>query len=72
MFESDRVPYWWLPRIQAMDYIIVPSTFNKESFVQAGVARHKMRVLPEIVMTDVRYLQRCVVIRALVALFARR
>jgi glycosyltransferase involved in cell wall biosynthesis/GT2 family glycosyltransferase/Tfp pilus assembly protein PilF/predicted SAM-dependent methyltransferase len=46
-FETDRLPSGWLPRLQAMDEVWVPSTFNREGFVRAGLAKECIQVMPE-------------------------
>lgn len=52
MFETDSVPSDWLVQLEQMDAIWVPSAFHVDTFARAGVARHKLRVVPEAV--DVR------------------
>jgi glycosyltransferase involved in cell wall biosynthesis len=46
-FETDRIPDGWKERCNAFDEIWVPSKFNLETFANAGVAKHKLRVLQE-------------------------
>jgi len=46
-FETDRLPAAWLPKLQAMDEVWVPSTFNREGFVRAGLASERIQVMPE-------------------------
>jgi glycosyltransferase involved in cell wall biosynthesis len=53
MYETDSLPEDWLEYCQAMDQVWVPSTFNCETFAAAGVARSKLRALPEGVDTGV-------------------
>jgi glycosyltransferase involved in cell wall biosynthesis len=52
MFETDRIPDRWHPRLAEMDEIWVPCTFNAESFAFAGVPREKLRTLPETIDFD--------------------
>jgi glycosyltransferase involved in cell wall biosynthesis len=47
MFETDRVPDRWHPRLAEVDELWVPCTFNAETFAFSGVPRDKIRVLPE-------------------------
>jgi len=47
MYETDSLPDDWREYCQAMDQVWVPSTFNCETFAAAGVARSKLRALPE-------------------------
>jgi glycosyltransferase involved in cell wall biosynthesis len=47
MFETDRLPNGWLPRLLLMDEVWVPSAFHVDIFVQSGVPREKIFVLPE-------------------------
>jgi glycosyltransferase involved in cell wall biosynthesis len=37
MFETDRVPPEWVPKLNAMDEVWVPTAFNVETFARAGV-----------------------------------
>src|SRR5579871_6268168 len=46
MFETDRLPQDWVTACNRMDYIWVPSEFNRETFRQAGVAAEKLVVMP--------------------------
>ncbi|KAJ4455175.1 putative glycosyltransferase; CAZy family GT4 [Paratrimastix pyriformis] len=52
MFETADVPPGWIARLKAMDEIWVPSTFNVETFTQAGVPADKLVVVPEPVDTE--------------------
>lgn len=47
MFETDRVPDLWIPRLKAMDLVIVPSAFNVETFAAAGIPEDRLAVVPE-------------------------
>ena len=49
MFETDRIPDSWVFHCNELDEIWVPSHFNLETFAASGVARRKLRVLPELV-----------------------
>ncbi|CAJ1423176.1 unnamed protein product [Effrenium voratum] len=51
MYETDKVPASWVPRISRMDQVWVPSHFGLEQFVASGVPREKIRVVPEAVDT---------------------
>lgn len=42
MFETDSLPEDWVHFCQAMDEIWVPSSFNRETFVAAGVDPHRV------------------------------
>ncbi len=46
MFETDRLPADWVEGCNRMDAIWVPSDFNRQSFVDAGVAPDKVAVVP--------------------------
>ncbi|MFW5435439.1 glycosyltransferase family 4 protein [Paenibacillus apiarius] len=46
MFECNRLPFTWVRRCCSMDEIWVPSTFNRDTFIQSGVPAHKIRVMP--------------------------
>lgn len=45
MFETDRIPFSWLPSLSLMDEIWVPTQFNVESFAYSGVSEDKLRIL---------------------------
>jgi len=47
MFETDRVPASFLPRLLEVDEISVPCAFNVETFAFGGVPRDRLHVLPE-------------------------
>ncbi|MGD0908125.1 MAG: hypothetical protein ABSA96_11125, partial [Candidatus Acidiferrales bacterium] len=47
MFETDRIPDGWLEKCNAMDEVWVPSAFNFETFLRAGVKEHKLRTMQE-------------------------
>ncbi|KAF6259241.1 hypothetical protein COO60DRAFT_1700898 [Scenedesmus sp. NREL 46B-D3] len=51
MFETDRLPALFVPRLNAMNEIWVPSEWQKESFAASGVAPDKLVVVPEGVNT---------------------
>lgn len=44
-FETDRVPSTWLPALDSMDLICVPSIYNKETFLRSGV-KTRVSVIP--------------------------
>ena len=46
-FETDTLPPGWAQRCNRMDQVWVPSTFNRDIFAAAGVAPHRLRVMPE-------------------------
>lgn len=46
MFECNRLSFTWARRCSMMDEVWVPSTFNRETFIQSGVPAHKLRVMP--------------------------
>lgn len=52
MFETDRLPSGWLPRLLAMDEIWVPSRFTADIFAKAGLPRERLRLLGEAVDVD--------------------
>lgn len=47
MFETDRIPDGWVEKCNAMDEVWVPSSFNLETFLQAGVKEHKLLKMQE-------------------------
>lgn len=52
MFETDRLPDDWIPRLLAMDGIIVASRFNVETFSRCGIPRERLHVVPGPIQTD--------------------
>lgn len=52
MFETDRLPSGWLPRLLYMDEIWVPTEEAKAIFQLAGVPEDKLRVIEETVDTS--------------------
>jgi len=46
MFETDRLPEGWADACNRMDQVWVPSEFNRETFVRAGVRAEKLFVVP--------------------------
>ena len=46
MFETDRLPEDWVRGCNRMDYVWVPSAFNRQSFAEAGVSDAKLVVMP--------------------------
>lgn len=52
MYETDRLPKEWVPRINDMDEVWVPSAFAVEQFASSGVDRGKIVVVPEAVDTN--------------------
>jgi len=47
MFESDRLPAMFKPRLIEVDEIWVPAVFNLDTFARGGIPAHRLRVLPE-------------------------
>lgn len=47
MFETDGIPDGWVEKCNAMDEVWVPSSFNMETFLRAGVKRHKLLRMQE-------------------------
>ena len=47
MFETDRLPASWVAACNRMDYVWVPSAFNRETFALSGVEAKKLVVMPE-------------------------
>ncbi|MFZ5814030.1 MAG: glycosyltransferase family 4 protein [Bacillota bacterium] len=52
MFETDRLPMGWADACNAMDEVWVPSRFNAETFIRAGVAPEKVKLVPAGVDTE--------------------
>jgi hypothetical protein len=46
MFESDDLPGLWVRTLRELDQVWVPSTFNLETFAQAGIPADKLRLIP--------------------------
>lgn len=46
MFETDRLPVGWADACNRMDEIWVPATFNRDTFITAGVNPAKLQVIP--------------------------
>ena len=53
MYETDRVPTDWIEKCNMMDEIWVPSQFNKETFINSGVAHDKIEIIPEGIDTTI-------------------
>jgi glycosyltransferase involved in cell wall biosynthesis len=49
VWETDKPPRHWLPFLNAMDVLLVPSRWNKEIFIKWGVTR-PISVIPHIAM----------------------
>ena len=47
MYETSRAPSSWVPRLNRMDEIWVPSEFQRKAFVSSGVESSKIVVVPE-------------------------
>lgn len=46
MFETDRLPAVWVPRLLAFDRIWVPTEFHREAFLRSGIPEEKLGVIP--------------------------
>ncbi|TAK32241.1 MAG: glycosyltransferase [Chloroflexota bacterium] len=46
MFETDRLPAGWSSACNGMDEVWVPSSFNRETFIRAGVDPARIQVIP--------------------------
>mmetsp|Transcript_19713 Transcript_19713/g.49486 ORF Transcript_19713/g.49486 Transcript_19713/m.49486 type:complete len:484 (+) Transcript_19713:257-1708(+) len=51
MYETDTLPNSWVPRLEKMDFILVPTKFHYDIW-KRKVKEYKLRVLPECVDTD--------------------
>ena len=51
-FETDRLPQEWVRACNKMDWVWVPSEFNRRTFVDAGVEASKLVVVPECLDTE--------------------
>lgn len=51
LFETDRIPEFWLPHIEPFDEVWVAARHNAEAFRRSGVAPERIRILPEFVDT---------------------
>lgn len=47
MFETDSIPAGWVEKCNSMDQVWVPSHFNFETFLRAGVDEHRLRWMQE-------------------------
>lgn len=47
MFETDRIPAGWAPRLNAMDEVWVPSVWTRDVFVAGGVDAARVVVVGE-------------------------
>jgi glycosyltransferase involved in cell wall biosynthesis len=52
MFETDRIPASFLPRLLEVDEVWVPCTFNHDTFRRGGVPAERLHVLPETIDFD--------------------
>jgi glycosyltransferase involved in cell wall biosynthesis len=52
MFETDRFPDGWLPRLDYMDQIWVPTQFSYDTFVRQGFNKDKLMIIGEPVDTS--------------------
>jgi glycosyltransferase involved in cell wall biosynthesis len=51
MFETDSIPDGWVPRLNYMDEIWVPTEMSRDIFMKSGVPSEKLRVIGETVDT---------------------
>lgn len=49
MFETDSVPQNWIHPTTSIDFVWVPSEFNRQTFTAGGVNASKIEVLPELI-----------------------
>lgn len=49
MYETDSVPQNWIHPTAAVDFVWVPSEFNRRTFTAGGVNASKLEVLPELI-----------------------
>lgn len=49
MYETDRVPSAWVPRLNRMDELWVPTAFHVDTFRRSGVREELLHVVPEAV-----------------------
>lgn len=47
MYETDSIPADWKDALNSVDFIWVPSEFNRQTFTNAGVNASKLDILPE-------------------------
>jgi glycosyltransferase involved in cell wall biosynthesis len=52
VFETDSLPESWLPKMEMMDSVFVPTAFNVKTFANGGFDPNKMVTIPHIVNTD--------------------
>lgn len=52
MFETDRLPDGWAPRLNAMDEIWVPSQHSFQAFAAGGVDTAKLHIVGEPIDTE--------------------
>lgn len=48
-FESPRIPQEWIDNLKILDGIMVPSTWNRDILIDAGIDPSKIFVIPHIV-----------------------
>ena len=49
MFETDSLPPGWVEKMKQLTEIWVPSEFNKETFIAAGVEKDKIFIVPPVI-----------------------
>ena len=49
MYETDRLPLSWVPKLNLMDKIWVPTEFHRQTFQTHGIDPSKIVVIPEAV-----------------------
>ena len=47
LFETDRLPSSWVEACNRMEWVCVPTAFNKATFAASGVDTEKLLVVPE-------------------------
>lgn len=46
MFESNKIPEMWVRESSKLDLVVVPTEFNRKSFVDSGIPESKVAVCP--------------------------
>ena len=46
MFETDRLPEEWAAHLRQMDWVWVPTEFNRQTFAESGVPSERILVVP--------------------------
>ena len=53
MFEADRCPRLWVEAAKNLDLILVPSNWNRDTFIESGIDANKVMVCPLGVNTSI-------------------